>query len=132
MLANHAYGTEAGENQTVPCRGGVQHSTTSGFASEASVVEDRIGPGPFTWMKWEVAAVNSAGTGPYRTAQVVVPSVLGLFSWEAWPVVRGVGLDAEGMQSTTCGRTQQQICTQSRPEGAHVASGADLVMAEQG
>lgn len=115
----------------VPCKGGLDHSTTSGSATSASVVADRIDPGPGTWMKWEIAAVNSGGTGAYRTVQVLVPSVLGLYSWEAWPIVRIVGLDAGGGFATTCGRQPGQMCTQSRVAGSTIASGLSFTMSEQ-
>lgn len=114
-----------------PCKGGLEYGTVSGSATSAQVVVDRIDPGPGTWMRWEVAAVNNAGSGPLRTAQVVVPNVKGLFTWEAWPLVRGVGLAAGGAPATSCGQERYSICTQSRAAGATVGAGVDLLLAEQ-
>lgn len=114
-----------------PCKGGSEYPAVGGAATSTQVLVDRVVPGPGTWIRWEVAAVNSAGSGALRSAQVVVPNVKGLYTWEAWPVVRGVGLAAGGAPATSCGQPEGSICSQSRVAGTTVSGGVDLLMSEQ-
>jgi hypothetical protein len=83
-----------------------------------------------TWVKWEIAAVNDAGTGEYRTARVIVPNVVGTFSWEAYQAARAVGLMAGGDTPYDCGQGTDTICSQSLVAGTTSTSGTAFYLAE--
>jgi len=113
----------------VPCRNGIQVATPSATATSASVTIDRVYPAS-TWIKWEIAAVNSVGVGAYRTAQVIVPNVVGQLSWNAYQLARIVGLTAQGGTKPACTVTDT-ICEQSLAAGGEAGNGQAFVMYEK-
>lgn len=112
------------------CVGGVQKAEVAGSARSATVVTNRIEPGPETWLRWEIAAVNSGGTGPYRTASVVVPNMVGRYTWEAYPFSRAVGLAAGGATTSDC-TTPDVICRQGIGSGTTAGSGSVFFLFQQ-
>lgn len=122
------YTPPTGYNQV--CVGGVDIATVGGSARSADVVTARVDSGPLTWIKWEVSAVNGAGTGPRRTATVIVPNVVGLYSWEAYPLSRAVGLSTSGATSSEC-TTESVICKQGIAPETESNSGANFVVFEK-
>lgn len=71
------------------CKGGAEVSSVGAGASSARVTTDAVKPGPSTWIRWEVAARNSAGTGAFGAATVSVPSLVGVKTWNALPARKG-------------------------------------------
>ena len=117
-----AAGTVYADSTPVPCRNGVQIATAGATATGTSVTVDRLDPAS-TWIKWEIAAVNSVGTGTYRTAQVVVPDVVGQPFWHAYQFARILGLQPAGSEKGTCTPTER-VCKQGLVAGSLAASGS--------
>lgn len=103
--------------------------STSGSARSTSI--EVVRPyGALTWVKWEIAAINSAGVGTYRTGSTNAPVLTGLYSWDAWPLGRTVGLMVGGA-TTDCGQEQHRVCTQSVAAGQTVSNGTSITLAVQ-
>jgi len=126
MLGSSPYGGPTGPAQ--PCRGGIEVGSTSGATSFAATIE-RVEPGPLSWIKWEVVAVNTAGAGPAAAAQVVVPNLVGLPSWQAYPFARVVGIALGGGQKS-CSAPPSITCDQTLPAGNVVAGGSVMTAYE--
>jgi serine/threonine protein kinase len=112
-----------------PCKGTTQVAAPAAAATSTSVVIARVDPGA-TWIKWELAAVNSGGTGSYRAAQVLVPNVVGTPSAEAFQSGRVVGLLTDGESPYDCGQAGGTVCRQGLPAAGTRAAGALFVVAE--
>ena len=129
MVISHVYGTQAGETAQVPCAGGYEYATPGPDETIVVPVVDEPAPAS-SWIKWEVAAVNSRGTGPYQPASVKVPLVVGDWQWVGWARARVVGLRAEGYL-TECDQAAGRLCKQDVEAGLTVSSGTRFDLGEQ-
>lgn len=127
MLGSSPYSGPTGPAQ--PCRGGTELGSTAGGITSYQATIERVEPGPLSWIKWEVVAVNTAGTGPAVAAQVVVPNLIGLPSWQAYPFARVVGM-ALGGGRKSCSAPPSITCDQTLPAGSLAAGGTVMTAYE--
>lgn len=118
----------AGSNQD--CVGGVDMATVDGASRSTTVTTKRVDSGPSTWLKWEVSAVNRGGTGPPLVATVLVPNIVGRFTFEAYPLSRAVGLSIVKAADRAC-TTDSVICKQGLAASTTAESGAEFVASEK-
>ena len=127
MLGSSPYTGPTGPAQ--PCRGGIELGSTAGGVTSYQATIERVEPGPFSWIKWEVVAVNTAGAGPAAAAEVVVPNLIGLPSWHTYPFARVVGI-ALGGGRKSCNSPPSITCDQSIPAGRVVPGGTVMTAYE--
>lgn len=75
-----------------------------------------------------VAAVNSAGQGDAAVAAAVVPNLVGMCTWVAWPVARSVGLrlNAPDVLDSPNGAQSGQIGVQITQAGSQLSAGSEM------
>ena len=116
-----------GDATPAPCKGGVELPAVSGGTTSTTETVSRIEPG-LTWLKWEIAAGNSAGIGPYEPAVVVVPALIGLHSWYAFDFGRVAGVMTTGGKKTCSAADTDTVCDQTERTGSQVPAGTNLVL----
>lgn len=125
MMGSSVY---TGSTTPAPCKGGAQIATAGASATSLNVTLSRVEPGPLTWIKWELAADNAAGTGAYRTATVKVPNIVGIKSWNVYSLVRVLGLAADTGRKNCAAATVDDVCDQTPSAGQTVANGSAMTI----
>jgi serine/threonine-protein kinase len=83
-----------------------------------------------SWIRWEVAAVNRTGVGPFTAATGIVPDVRGR-PW-AYHLVRTVGGRSAGTDYVSCGVAPYAGCSTSLAPGTRIQDGTAVTIFEQG
>jgi len=82
-----------------------------------------------SWIRWEVAAFNSAGDGPFVAATGIMPDVYGLQN--AYHLIRAVGGRAGGGEDRYCYVPPYAACATSVPAGTRIQNGTDVTVFQQ-
>lgn len=79
-----------------------------------------------SWLRWEVAAFNSAGAGPFVAATGIVPDVRG--QQNSYHLIRAVGGRARGAPEEACGQPRYAACRTSVAPETRIQNGTDVTM----
>jgi len=79
-----------------------------------------------SWIRWEVAAFNSAGLGPFVAATGVLPDIRG--KQHAYHLVRAVGGRTGGGPDRDCGVPRYTGCDTSPAAGTRIENGTIVTM----
>lgn len=82
-----------------------------------------------SWVSWQVAAFNSAGTGPWSQASGIMPDVKG--RPDAYHLVRSIGAMAISGGETNCGTSPYTGCATNPGAGSKIAAGRTTTVSLQ-
>jgi hypothetical protein len=85
---------------------------------------------PSSYVRWDVAAENTAGAGPATTASVTVPQLVGTGNGTSYELARVAGLLATGAPPQPGCGPAYTVCSQSLAAGAVVAAGTVLSLVQ--